>query len=223
MESAEVETQTLRGKLDAVIAAHQAERSTLDERHQSAESRWLTEVDRVRQHAKEQDQHIKDFKREVTQLKSERDTLRQEMQGARADLKTAAAVREQFEMRFARRERGSSATTGRPKAEEVRFDTNPETRPFPETQERVRRSTRCLVDTIDETVALIRRQCELELDLMNRADSSPKAERDLLAMRQRLAAHPYAVVAILHTARALRRSPDAVSARDVAAWSSAEY
>jgi hypothetical protein len=79
------------------------------------------------------------------------------------------------------------------------------------------------VDTIDETVALIRRQTELELELMNRADSSPKAERDLLAMRRRIAAHPHAVNAILHTARALKRSPDAVSARDVAAWSSEEY
>lgn len=79
------------------------------------------------------------------------------------------------------------------------------------------------MDTIDETVALIRRQTELELELMNRTDITPKAERDLLAMRRRLAAHPHAVSAILHTARALRRSPDAVSARDVAAWSSEEY
>jgi len=79
------------------------------------------------------------------------------------------------------------------------------------------------VDTIDETVPLIRRQCELELERMNRADVAPKTERDLLAMRRRLAAHPHAVSAILHTARALKRSPDAVSARDVAAWSSEEY
>lgn len=79
------------------------------------------------------------------------------------------------------------------------------------------------MDTIDETVALIRRQCELELDLMNRSEITPKAERDLLAKRRRLAAHPHALSAILHTARALKRSPAAVSARDVAAWSSEEY
>lgn len=79
------------------------------------------------------------------------------------------------------------------------------------------------MDTIDETVALIRRQTELELALMNRADITPKAERDLLAMRRQIAAHPHALSAILHTARALRRSPDAVSARDVAAWSNEEY
>lgn len=76
------------------------------------------------------------------------------------------------------------------------------------------------MDTIDETVALIRRQCELELDLMNRSEITPKAERDLLAMRRRVAAHPHALNAILHTARALKRSPDAVSAQDVAVWSS---
>jgi hypothetical protein len=79
------------------------------------------------------------------------------------------------------------------------------------------------VDTIDETVALIRRQTELELELMNRSEITPKAEQDLLAMRRRLAAHPRAVSAILHTARALKRSRDAVSARDVAAWSNEEY
>jgi hypothetical protein len=79
------------------------------------------------------------------------------------------------------------------------------------------------VDTIDEVVALIRRQTELELELMNSADATPKVERDLLVMRRRLKAHPPAPRAILHIARALGRSLDAVSARDVAAWSSEEY
>ncbi len=79
------------------------------------------------------------------------------------------------------------------------------------------------MDTIDEVVALIRRQTELELELMNSAEATPKVERDLLVMRRRLTAHPHALRAILHTARALGRSPDAVSARDVAAWSSEEY
>ena len=77
--------------------------------------------------------------------------------------------------------------------------------------------------TIDETVALLRRQTELELKLMNSADVTPKVERDLMVMRRRLAAHPHALRAILHTARALRVSPDAVSAQDVAAWSREEY
>jgi hypothetical protein len=78
--------RTHRGKHDAAIAAHQAERLRLEERYQSTESRWLTEVDRVRQNAKEQERHLRDFQRQVTRLQSERDTLRQEMQGVRADL-----------------------------------------------------------------------------------------------------------------------------------------
>jgi chromosome segregation ATPase len=100
MESADAEIQALRGKHEAGLAAHQAERLRLEERYQSAETRWLTEVDRVRQHAKEQDRHIKDFQRQVTQLLSERYTLRQENQGARAELKAATAVREQLELRL---------------------------------------------------------------------------------------------------------------------------
>ncbi len=100
MESAEAQAETLRGKLDAANAAHQAERTKLEERNEAAESRWLTEVDRVRQSAKEQERHLKDLTREVTQLQSERDTLRQELQGVRSELKTATAVREQLEMRL---------------------------------------------------------------------------------------------------------------------------
>lgn len=79
------------------------------------------------------------------------------------------------------------------------------------------------MNTIDETVALIRRQTELELQLLNGDAIAPKAEQDLLAMRHRIAAHPHALTAILHTARTLWRSPDTVFARDVAVWSSEEY
>jgi hypothetical protein len=43
----------LREKLDAVTAAHQVERTKLEERHSAAEARWLTEVDRARQLAQE--------------------------------------------------------------------------------------------------------------------------------------------------------------------------
>ena len=100
MESTEAQAETLRGKLEAAIAAHQAERAKLEARNEAAESRWLTEVDRVRQSAKEQERHLKDLTRHVTQLQSERDTLRQELQGVRSELKTATAVREQLDMRL---------------------------------------------------------------------------------------------------------------------------
>ena len=39
------------------------------------------------------------------------------------------------------------------------------------------------------------------------------------ARPSRLAAHPQALNAVLQTARALRRTPDAVSVREVADWS----
>jgi chromosome segregation ATPase len=100
IESAEGEAQACRGKHEAALAAHQAERLRLEERNVAATSRWLTEVDRVRQNAKEQERHLKDFQRQVTQLLADRNALRQEIQGARAHLKTAIAVREQLELRL---------------------------------------------------------------------------------------------------------------------------
>lgn len=100
IESAEALAESFREKQDAAVASHRAERLKLEERSQSAESRWLTEVDRMRQTAKEQERHIKDTQRQVTQLAAERNTLREELQGARAELKTALAVREQLELRL---------------------------------------------------------------------------------------------------------------------------
>jgi hypothetical protein len=100
IESAEALAESFREKHHAVLTAHETERLRLEERHQSAESRWITEVDRVRQNAKEQERHIKDVQRQVTQLAAERDTLRQEIQGTHAELKTANAVREQLELRL---------------------------------------------------------------------------------------------------------------------------
>jgi hypothetical protein len=117
IESAEGEAQACRGKHEAALAAHQAERLRLEERNVAATSRWLTEVDRVRQNAKEQERHLKDFQRQVTQLLADRNALRQEIQGARAHLKTAIAVREQLEL-------GAVAAVGGQKAEEIRLETS---------------------------------------------------------------------------------------------------
>jgi predicted nucleic acid-binding Zn-ribbon protein len=112
IESAEALAESFREKHDAALVAHQGERLRREERNQSAESRWLTEVDRVRQNAKEQERHIKDVQRQVTQLVAERDTLRQELQGARAELKTALAVREQLDLRL----RAANALESTPQA-----------------------------------------------------------------------------------------------------------
>jgi chromosome segregation ATPase len=52
-DSLESDAADVRSKLDATVAAHQMERSKLNERHAAAEARWLGEVDRARLAAKE--------------------------------------------------------------------------------------------------------------------------------------------------------------------------
>jgi len=74
----------------------------------------LVEVDRARQHvkeaAKEHEQQSRELRRRYEALASERDDLRHNLFEARADLKTAAAVREQLEERLrAATERASIA------------------------------------------------------------------------------------------------------------------
>ena len=100
----EASSVDLRGKLDAVTAAHQAERVKLEERYSAAEARWLTEVDRVRQRAKEaameHERQNKEFRERVGSLQKDRNRIQQELIEARADLKTATAVREQLEERL---------------------------------------------------------------------------------------------------------------------------
>jgi chromosome segregation ATPase len=94
----------LREKLDAVTAAHQVERTKLQERYSAAEARWLTEVDRTRQlakeGAKEHERQSKELRDRMGSLEKDRDQIRQELNEARADLQTATAVREQLEERL---------------------------------------------------------------------------------------------------------------------------
>jgi len=71
------------------------------------------------------------------------------------------------------------------------------------------------MDNVLEVVALLRKHSELELQILNGHGAAGAAERELEATVRRLAAHPQALNAALQTARALRRTPDAVSARDV--------
>jgi hypothetical protein len=53
---------------------------------------------------------------------------------------------------------------------------------------------------------------------MNCEEPEVAAEWALATTRRRLVAYPEALAAVLHTARALRRSPDTVSVRDVTAF-----
>ena len=74
------------------------------------------------------------------------------------------------------------------------------------------------MDNVREVVTLLRRQSELELQLANGHGTAVATERELDVTHRRLAAHPQALNAVLQTARAIRRRPDAVSAQDVATW-----
>ena len=71
------------------------------------------------------------------------------------------------------------------------------------------------MDNVSEIVALLRKQADLEIAIMNGHSSSVATEQELEATRRRLFAHPQALNAVLQTARALRRTPDSVSVQDV--------
>lgn len=77
------------------------------------------------------------------------------------------------------------------------------------------------MDNIAEAVALLRRQAELEIRLANNPSTAVATERELGHLLRRLATHPHAVNAVLQTALALRRTPDAITERDVEAWNPA--
>jgi hypothetical protein len=71
------------------------------------------------------------------------------------------------------------------------------------------------MDNVTEVVALLRKQADLEARIINGNGTTIGSEQELEATRRRLAAHPQALNAVLHTARALGRSPDTVSVREV--------
>lgn len=104
-EVLEAETVDLRGKRDAAAAAHQAERTHLDERYAANEARWLVEIDRGRQGAKEMakdhERDLKELRAQITQLQSQRDELKRDLQEGRAELRTALSLRAQAEKRLA--------------------------------------------------------------------------------------------------------------------------
>lgn len=104
IEALEAACADLREKLDKATASHQAERTKLQVHYSAAEARWLMEVDRARQGAKEaaedHERQDKVLRGQVGSLQADRDRLRQELIEARSNLKTATAVREQLEARL---------------------------------------------------------------------------------------------------------------------------
>jgi hypothetical protein len=72
------------------------------------------------------------------------------------------------------------------------------------------------MDNVTEVVALLRKQTEFQSRIEHGdTGSAVDAKQELERTRHRLNAHPQAVRAVLHTARALGRSPDSVTVRDV--------
>ncbi len=126
-DSLEAETADLRNKLEAAASAHQAERTQLEERHAATEARWLVEIDRARQSAKEmakeQERQSKELRTQVTQLQAEREELKMHLQEARSEARTRMAERAQLEKRLAsatatksRATRASAAKSGNRRA-----------------------------------------------------------------------------------------------------------
>ena len=74
------------------------------------------------------------------------------------------------------------------------------------------------MDNVIAVVALLRRHTDLELQILNGNGAAVATERELEATWRRLAAHPQALSAVLQTARAMRRTSDAVSVKDVEDW-----
>jgi len=111
----------VRSKFDATVAAHQMERSKLDERHAAAEARWLGEVDRARlaakEIAKEQERQGKELRARIGRLHTQRDELKQGLQEAQSELRTARTKRTQLEKRLAAVARvpGNAKSTARSK------------------------------------------------------------------------------------------------------------
>jgi hypothetical protein len=70
------------------------------------------------------------------------------------------------------------------------------------------------MNTVAEIGALLRKQSELESQILN-GHRAVGAEQELEVTRRRLASHPQALNVVLHTARALRRTPDTISVEDV--------
>jgi hypothetical protein len=104
-DALEAEGRELRRNLDAAAHAHQAERDKLNERHAANEARWLVEIDRGRQAAKEatkdHERQLKELRTQITQFQTQRDELKRELQETRAELRTTVSLRAQAEKRLA--------------------------------------------------------------------------------------------------------------------------
>ncbi len=101
LDEFEVEVGTLREKFELAAEAHQRERLKLEERYAAAESRWLTEVDRARQQAKQLERAAKELQTKAVQAQAQHDGLQKDLVKARTELRKATASRSNLEKRLA--------------------------------------------------------------------------------------------------------------------------
>ena len=124
IETLEADCSSVRAQLDAANSAHHAERLQLQERYTAAETHWLVEVDRARQHAretaKEYELQMKELRRRTEDLVGAHDRLRQDLLESRAELKTAGAVRQQLRERLRAGSRAAPTRVSRPKTKRAR-------------------------------------------------------------------------------------------------------
>jgi chromosome segregation ATPase len=127
IDALETDAAQLRQKSEAAAAAHQAERTKLDERHAATEGRWLVEIDHARQAAKEaareQERQSKEWRAQMSQLQAEREELKKHLQEARSEARTHMTERAQLEKQLAaatatksRATRAASAKSGNRRA-----------------------------------------------------------------------------------------------------------
>ena len=80
-------------KLQALL---ESERERLNRRYDAAEARWLTEIDQVRQSAKEQGQELKRLAADHRTLRQDRDQLQRELARSQASLTSALRERDRL-------------------------------------------------------------------------------------------------------------------------------
>jgi chromosome segregation ATPase len=99
------QARELHGKLEAAVDAFQMERSRQEERHAANEARWLLEIDRGRQAAKEtakdHERQIKELRVQLSQVQGQRDELKRDLSESRADLRRTESARTLAEKRLA--------------------------------------------------------------------------------------------------------------------------
>ncbi len=77
------------------------------------------------------------------------------------------------------------------------------------------------MQTVEETLKLLKRQVELEAVIRQKGGFRISEEQELRALKQRLAEYPEAIRAVLQASHALRRPLTEIGAHDVESWAKA--